>query len=57
MSQRNPTWTDSLQISTGTLCIPIVQPNENSDSDLNYDSSDVENGEDNDESSVDSWGE
>ena len=47
----------SVQISTGMLCIPIVQPNENSDSDLNYDCSDVENGEDNDESSVDSWGE
>ena len=45
-----------VQHSTAPQCIPVHNFNSNSDSPLNYDSSDVENGIEIDESSFDSWG-
>ena len=45
-----------VQQSTGVQCIPVRDSNSNSDSSLNFDSSDVQNDNEIDESSVDSWG-
>ena len=42
--------------STGVQCIPVRDLDSNSDLNQNFDSSDVENDNENDETSVDSWG-